>query len=124
MIKNMNDATQEEIALGLAGLGNHSAEAIADDYFSRNKEKHISLENDKNCLLEIKTFGFKDGVLVHNMPCPVCLKRMANYVSNDDDSYFAPCGVCSANGYVLEKKSYIKSSDNDIDKNKKKKGWF
>jgi len=54
-------------------------------------------------LLKITTFGFEDGVLKHNMPCPVCLEEPAVYVSNEDGSYFAPCSSCEAEGFVLEK---------------------
>ena len=55
-------------------------------------------------LLKVETWGFKNGFLQHNMPCPVCMAHPAIYVSKGIDNYFAPCSACEKLGYVLEKK--------------------
>lgn len=62
-----------------------------------------SVSGKKPRLLKVTTFGFENGELKHNMPCPVCLSEPARYVSNDDGNYFAPCELCEAAGFTLEK---------------------
>ena len=95
-----------------------------DEYFySRDKKKKrivmapkIASKIDLTAmvvprLLAVTTRGFKDGILQHNMPCPVCLEEPALYVSNKNGTYFAPCDGCHAVGFSLKK-------------DKVKKGWF
>lgn len=86
-----------------------------DSYFAQKQKKKTktvlpsndsvgcSCEIDAPRLLKVDTFGFKNGVLNHNMPCPVCLNEQAQYISNEDGNYFAPCEACEAIGYRLEK---------------------
>lgn len=66
-----------------------------DSLFSREKKINI---------LKISTGGFKDGILQHNMPCPVCLENLATYENVGGRGCFAPCMKCSAEGYVIKKK--------------------
>jgi len=61
-------------------------------------------DSKKPRLLKVSTFGFKDGALKHNMPCPVCLNEPAVYISNEHGNYFAPCRSCEELGFVLEKR--------------------
>jgi hypothetical protein len=111
----------EEEALGLNSI--HDTDKMVDEYFAKERRKKTSsmtknslvkkatvVDTDK--LLKVKTFGFKDGVLQHNMPCPVCLKNPAIYKSDGDRNFFAPCKECEKEGYILE---------NILTK---KKGWF
>ena len=113
--------TLEENALGLDA--EHDTDKMIDEYMALEKRKEsynaltsverkgdISKARHDKSLLKIKTFGFKDGVLQHNMPCPVCLENMARYISDDKNGYFAPCRKCESDGYVL--------------KNKKRKGFW
>ncbi len=85
-----------------------------DSYFNeKEKEKIVKILHSRKPkrniaqvdtgLLKIKTWGFKNGELQHNMPCPVCLEESAKYISNDDGTYFAPCEACEARGFTLEK---------------------
>lgn len=108
--------TDEEIY----GIGvEHDTDRMIDKFFDDNRKdkkaiklakideiskKGISKEasQDEN-LLSVKTFGFDDnGVLKHNMPCPVCLKTQAIYVNEDGYSFFSPCKKCQEKGFVLE----------------------
>lgn len=58
-------------------------------------------------IAKIVTEGFDNGMLVHNMPCPVCLKNPAVYVNTGKDTYFAPCPECAKKGFVLKKKRWL-----------------
>ena len=61
------------------------------------------IDEAKKGVLSIVTEGFIDGELQHNMPCPVCLNEQAKYINNRKEHFFAPCGKCSAKGYVLKR---------------------
>ena len=64
---------------------NHDLDQEIDSYFTSTKpgpkDTDILSEPEHSNtdieLCKIKTFGFKDGILQHNMPCPICLKRPA-----------------------------------------------
>ncbi len=119
-LDNIKDKpTTEEKALGLAGAG-HDTDTMVDEFYARkhrvktkktlcsSKPKRIptikdALAIEDRSLLMVRTFGFKDGVLQHNMPCPVCVKYPAKYSSK---GFFAPCQTCENNGYILKKKIF------------------
>ena len=93
---------------------NHDVDKEINSYFSK-KESSDTLEqkngleinpsDDEMRLCQIKAFGFKDGVLQHNMPCPICLKRPAVYVNDGAISFFAPCMTCQDNGFYTSNKN-------------------
>ncbi len=114
---------EEEKQLRLMGIPTEVKpidEQVSD--FFKNKETELkkrtrivipkNRSSKKGELLEVKTWGFKDGILQHNMPCPVCMKNPASYETNEDGGYFAPCASCRSIGYVLKKE------------NERKRGWF
>ena len=70
---------------------------------------------DSKDILQPKTWGFVDGILQHNMPCPVCMKEKARYISGADGNYFSPCSSCEGKGYILHK---VNTNDT------KKKGFW
>jgi hypothetical protein len=100
----------EEEALGLNSV--HDTDKMIDEYFASERRKKASssvklvevpLNSATNKeLLKVRTFGFKDGVLQHNMPCPVCLKKPAKYISSEEMHFFGPCEACEILGYKLE----------------------
>ena len=108
----------EEEKKGLHMMGipteSKSVDEVIDDYFySREKKKTktklikalpLSEYDDFGTeILKVETWGFKNGFLQHNMPCPVCMSNPAIFVSKGTDTYFAPCSACEKLGYVLEK---------------------
>jgi hypothetical protein len=114
------DFKEEENSLKMMGIPTEvkPIDKQVDDYFSKKREekkktvlKNINISKRDDTLLTVKTWGFKDGVLQHNMPCPVCLKKPAKYISSEDVHYFGPCEVCETLGFKLEN-------------TKRKKGWF
>ena len=110
--------TAEEKALGLDSV--HDTDKMIDEYFSKKSDKKkIVLSSDTEqkdedvpALLKISTFGFKNGELVHNMPCPICLEKRARFVSGDFRNYFAPCRDCADEGYLI------------VNRASERKGWF
>jgi hypothetical protein len=100
---------------------NHDLDKEIDSYFSskeKSKKNTILYEekyyDERIRLCEIKAYGFKNGELQHNMPCPVCLKNPAVYVHTHSYSYFGPCSECSSKGFKMSVP----------DEKKEKKGWF
>jgi CRISPR/Cas system-associated protein Cas10 (large subunit of type III CRISPR-Cas system) len=100
----------EEESMGLNS--EHDTDKMIDEYFAKERRKKTSSatrlaevpskDEQKKELLKIRTFGFKDGVLQHNMPCPVCLKKPAKYISSEEMHFFGPCEACEILGYKLE----------------------
>ena len=102
-------------------------EQIDEYFYSRDKKKakKILLKKDEPLdslsrvsksrvpdVLKITTRGFKDGVLQHNMPCPVCVTSQASYTTDSDNGFFGPCIDCQIKGYSLSRFQ------------NKKSGWF
>lgn len=116
----LNEVGLEAKSLGLVTM-DHNTDRMIDDFLSkRNKDKNskkkpeqkrvvkrTAADNKRKYenrdMLEVKTFGFKDGHLVHNMPCPVCLAELAEYEKGD---FFGPCKRCKSKGYILKKKIF------------------
>jgi uncharacterized protein YukJ len=86
----------------------HDLEREIKAYFSKaiQAKKNSLGEKEKNTdpstkLIEVKVFGFKDGNLQHNMPCPVCMSKPATYINDNDYSYFGPCTKCYTKGFRM-----------------------
>ena len=61
-----------------------------------------SIVEQPQTLLSVSTFGFDStGQLKHDMPCPVCLKRPAKFISGKNRNYFGPCSICEKAGYKI-----------------------
>ncbi len=114
----------EEHSLGLVGIPDHDTDKMIDEYFAKERRKKTStlvrpkesFKPDKEItnrgVLKVKTFGFKNGVLQHNMPCPVCLENPAVFTSDDGINFFGPCEECQEKGFFIKK--HIE----------RKNGWF
>lgn len=108
------DFEEETKGLHMMGIPTEpkSVDEQIDEYFYTKKKTDTAKKaitvlkkvEDGKKILEISTSGFKDGVLQHNMPCPVCLSEPAVYVSNEDGTYFSPCKTCESEGFELKKK--------------------
>ena len=121
--------TIEEKALGLDAI--HNTDVMIDDFLSKKKRpgKQNSLSNVKKVqtrsvvdrnekrILKVSTFGFKNGELQHNMPCPVCLENKAVFTSDGFRNFFSPCRKCEEDGYVTK-------NTNLEEVRAEKKGWF
>lgn len=118
--------TIEEKSLGLDSV--YDTDKMIDKYFhEKNKEKkpkkitppsktqHIGGKISTK-ILKVSTFGFKNGELQHNMPCPVCLENRAVFTSDGNTNFFAPCMSCQNDGYITK--------NVNLEPKEEKKGWF
>ena len=99
------DTSIEEASLGLHAT--HDTDEMVTKYFE-SKPIHRPRYNldklDEWHVLDVSTYGFKNGILQHNMPCPICLVEFALYTANDDGGYFGPCKKCKLKGYAIVNK--------------------
>jgi len=103
------DGLSELEELNRMGIpASHDLDREIKAYFSKaNQAKKSSLgEEEKsmapfNKLMKIEAFGFKDGNLQHNMPCPVCMSEPATYINDNDYSFFGPCTKCYTKGFRM-----------------------
>ena len=93
------ESTTEAKAAGLGGARNRD-----DDYYHSISERFNAIPSERpEVPHKVKTFGFKDGKIIHDMPCPVCLSASARYISSGDEAAFHPCESCAGDGWTLQK---------------------
>ena len=83
------------------GLGNMYKDEIPAMPLKDVIEKYQPLK-----VLKITVSGIdRNGEVEHNFPCPVCAQGLARYTMIAKKHVFAPCVECTAEGFVIAKRT-------------------